>query len=80
MKALEVGDKVTVAGTKYGVAAADEAAALKAAGIDTNNLNKGETIEINGTTYTIDDAADPKTNKITKDQVQVPVCHRLPWQ
>lgn len=69
MKALEVGDKVTVAGTKYGVAAADEAAALKAAGIDTNNLNKGETIEINGTTYTIDDAADPKTNKITKDQV-----------
>ena len=53
MKELEVGDEITVAGTKYGVAAADAAGALTAAGIDTANLTNGTKIEINGTTYTI---------------------------
>lgn len=56
MKELNVGDKVTVAGTKYGVAAADKTGALKAAGIDTAKINNGTKIEINGTTYTIADA------------------------
>ena len=78
MKELKAGDEVTVAGTRYGVAAADADEALKAAGIDIASLSKGAKIEINGTTYTIADttnadknelAAGEVANKLTADKV-----------
>ena len=69
MKALNVGDEVTVAGTKYGVAAADKAGALKAAGIDTANIANDTKIEINGTTYTIADATEPTKNTLAKGDI-----------
>ena len=69
MKELEVGDEITVAGTKYGVAAADAAGALTAAGIDTANLAKGTKIEINGTTYTIADTTAADKNELATSDV-----------
>ena len=70
MKKLNVGDKVTVAGTKYGVAAADKPGALKAAGIDTANINNGTKIEINGTTYTIANATAADKNELAKADIE----------
>ena len=70
MKELNVGDEVTVAGTKYGVAAADKAGALKAAGIDTAKITNGTKIEINGTTYTIADATAAAKNELAKADIE----------
>ncbi len=67
MKALNVGDEVTVAGTKYGVAAADADGALTAAG---QTLKKDDKIEIDGKTYIVADTPDHDANKYTKDEVK----------
>ena len=64
MKELKAGDKVTVAGTKYGVSVADAAAALKAANVDTAKLANGDKIEIDGTTYTIAAATAAAKNEL----------------
>ena len=69
MKELEIGDEITVAGTKYGVAAADATGALTAAGINTANLAKGTKIEINGTTYTIADTTAADKNELAAGDV-----------
>ena len=67
MKELKVGDEVTVAGTKYGVAAADAAGALTAAG---QTLKKDDKIEIDGKTYIVADTPDHDANKYTSDEVK----------
>ncbi len=67
MKELKVGDEVTVAGTKYGVAAADAAGALTAAG---QTLKKDDKIEIDGKTYIVADTPDYDANKYTSDEVK----------
>ena len=69
MKELKVGDEVTVAGTKYGVSAADAAGALKAANVDTTKLSNGDKIEIDGTTYTIADATAADKKELAKGDI-----------
>ena len=68
MDELKVGDEITIAGKKYGVSGDADAVLKSATGKDT--LAKGETVEIDGTTYKVADKTEPKTNEITLDDLK----------
>ena len=63
MDELKVGDEVTIAGKKYSVSG-DADAVLKAA-TGKATLDKGDTVEIDGTTYKVADATDATKNEIS---------------
>ena len=68
MDELKVGDEVTIAGKKYSVSGDADAVLKSATGKDT--LAKGDTVEIDGTTYKEADATDAKKNEITLDDLK----------
>ena len=70
MKALNVGDEVTIAGTKYGVSDTAENVLKAATGKAT--LAAGDTVTINGTTYNVvdDGDVDHDAKKYKADEVK----------